>query len=89
MLCPTPWNGQFRSEDETSDWTLLERDLVYGELDASAPDYIKIKAGETYADPSETPTHISVVFTSSADGDVFIGAPGSVLIVDDGLLIVE
>ena len=36
---------------------------------------------------TETPTHIIVVFTSSYQGDYFIGAPGSKLIVDDFKLI--
>ena len=76
-------SGWFRTEETVTDWQLLEVDLVYGELPSSAPDYIKIKSGETYADPNATPTHISVVFTSSADGDKFEGAPGSLMLVDD------
>lgn len=36
---------------------------------------------------TETPTHIIVVFTSSYQGDYFIGAPGSKLLVDDFKLI--
>ena len=36
---------------------------------------------------NETPTHILVTFTSSYQGDYFIGAPGSKLLVDDFKLI--
>ena len=36
---------------------------------------------------TEKPTHILVVFTSSYQGDYFIGAPGSKLIVDNFKLI--
>lgn len=36
---------------------------------------------------TETPTHILVVFTSSYQGDYFIGAPGSKLLVDNFKLI--
>lgn len=38
---------------------------------------------------SDTPTHITVVFSSSKDGDLFTGAVGSTLIVDDLELIYE
>jgi hypothetical protein len=31
----------------------------------------------------QKPTHISVVFSSSKDGDLFTGAVGSTLLVDD------
>ena len=38
---------------------------------------------------SEKPTHITIVFTSSKDGDLFTGAVGSILIVDDLELLYE
>lgn len=37
----------------------------------------------------ETPTHFSLVFTSSADGDIWKGAVGSTLVIDDVKLIYE
>jgi len=38
---------------------------------------------------SKTPTHITVVFSSSKDGDLWKGAVGSTLIVDDLELVYE
>ena len=40
-----------------------------------------------YTDFEKTPTHIAIVFSSSKGGDVFKGAPGSVLNVDNVELI--
>jgi len=83
--------GWFRdgTDTGTDEWTLLEVELKYGELTAADPEfeYADIKSGETWADPDETPTHISVVFSSSARGDVYEGAIGSMLVVDDFELI--
>jgi len=38
---------------------------------------------------TDTPTHITVLFTSSTDGDLFTGAVGSTLVVDDLELVYE
>lgn len=79
--------GWFRSNTDTGtdNWTPLEVTLKYGELDPTDPwyAYANIKAGQTWADPDEIPTHISVVFSSSALGDEYKGAIGSTLAVDD------
>lgn len=77
--------GWYRSEEEVQDWTTLEVPLKYGELTASDPEfeYANIRDGETWADPEAQPTHIIVVFTSSALGDFFTGAIGSELWVND------
>jgi hypothetical protein len=77
----TAWN---RSSDVISDWTELALDITYGEI-ANAPDYQVPPDG--YADPNTPPTHITVVFSSSALGDSFVGAIGSLLEVDNFLLV--
>ncbi len=78
----TAWH---RSSDVISDWTDLNLTFTYGELSNSDPDYMKPADG--YAPEGSKPTHITVVFSSSALGDFFTGAIGSVLEVDDFELI--
>jgi len=78
----TAW---YRSSEVISSWTELNLPFVYGELPASDPDYMKPADG--YAPQGTKPTHITVVFSSSALGDFFTGAIGSVLEVDDFELI--
>jgi hypothetical protein len=46
-----------------------------------------MKPADGYAPSGTKPTHITVVFSSSALGDFFTGAIGSVLDVDDFVLI--
>ena len=75
----TAW---YRSSDEFTDWHELQMDFVYGPLDGSYPDYMKPADGQ-YAEASATPTHISVIMSSSAAGDVFAGAVGSKLQAND------
>lgn len=77
----TAWH---RSSDVISDWTDLNLDFTYGELDN--PRDFEIPA-DGYAEEGTTPTHITVVFSSSALGDDFVGAIGSVLEVDDFQLV--
>lgn len=77
----TAWH---RSSDAITDWTELALDINYGES-SGTPEYAQPKDG--YAEPGTAPTHITVVFSSSAQGDFFIGAIGSVLEVDDFALI--
>lgn len=77
----TAW---FRSSQSVNDWTELSLDITYGEL-TGGQDYELPADG--YADAGATPTHITVVFSSSAKGDDFIGAIGSVLEVDNFTLI--
>lgn len=74
----TAW---YRSSDIITDWTDLNKSFVYGELASSEPDYMKPSDG--YAEQGAKPTHISVVYSSSALGDLFTGAIGSTLEVDD------
>ena len=85
--------GWFRdgTETGTDSWTSLEVNLKYGPLSASDPEYAyaNIKGSETWGDPNDTPTHISVIFSSSALGNEYKGAIGSILVVDDFELIYE
>ncbi|MBB6462940.1 PCMD domain-containing protein [Flammeovirga kamogawensis] len=81
----TAWH---RSKDTISSWTTLNLDMQYGELPAGYPSYMGLNQnpGEEevdWADPNDVPTHILVVFSSSALGDTFTGAVGSVLEIDN------
>ena len=78
----TAW---YRSSDIISEWKELNLTFTYGELPPSDPDYMKPADG--YAVPGTKPTHITVVFSSSALGDFFTGSIGSVLEVDNFVLI--
>ncbi len=81
--------GWFRSTAVQSTFTNLEVPLTYGPISASAPEfpYANIRPGEAWGDPQATPTHITVVFASSALGDSFTGAIGSELWVNNFLLV--
>lgn len=82
----TAW---FRSGDQAPDFTNLEVTFKYGELTPADPEfaYATIREGESWGDPEATPTHIVVVFSSSALGDFFTGAIGSELWVNNFELI--
>ncbi|WNJ19446.1 PCMD domain-containing protein [Pontibacter sp. G13] len=80
--------GWFRSDSVVSDLSVLEVPLTYGTLPPDAPDYTLPDNG-LYAEASESPTHIIVVFSSSALGNEFQGAENSVLIVDNLELLYE
>ena len=77
--------GWFRSSDEVVDFSNLEVNIKYGELSPSDPEfeYANIREGESWGNPQDTPTHITVVFSSSALGDFFTGAIGSELWVNN------
>lgn len=81
--------GWYRSDAEVTEWTTLEVPLTYGELPSSDPtfEYANIRAGESWAPAGTRPTHITVVFSSSALGDDFTGAIGSELWVNNFELI--
>ncbi|SDQ71339.1 PCMD domain-containing protein [Flagellimonas zhangzhouensis] len=81
--------GWYRSGDTVADWTTLEVNIKYGALSASDPEfeYANIKEGEIWGNADDTPTHITVVFTSSALGDFFTGAIGSELRINNFELI--
>lgn len=77
--------GWLRSGDAVTEWTPVEVPIKYGPLSATDPEfeYANIRPGETWADSGARPTHITVVFSSSALGDFFTGAIGSELWVND------
>jgi len=78
----TAW---LRTDEATPDWTLLTLPLVYGQ--PADPAYYEIPTKGIWGTGEETPTHITVVFSSSARGATFEGAPGSELMVNDFRLI--
>jgi len=84
-----PWKrvatAWYRTGEATPDWTELTLPLVYGEPD-NPPSY-QVPTNGVWGTGDETPTHISVVFTSSAGGALFEGAPGSELLLNDFKLI--
>ncbi|BDD04633.1 PCMD domain-containing protein [Aureibacter tunicatorum] len=75
--------GWYRSSDEIVDWKDLNMPLTYGESSELA-DYMRPKPDDQYLpeagfyhDKNATPTHIVVVYASSAQGSYFIGGVGS------------
>jgi hypothetical protein len=77
--------GWFRSSTGTTDWTDIEVPFKYGALTPADPEYpyANVRDGHTWGNPDEVPTHITVVFSSSAKGDEFTGAIGSQLDVNN------
>ncbi|WP_042242902.1 PCMD domain-containing protein [Jejuia pallidilutea] len=77
--------GWFRSDTQVDTFTNLEVDIIYGELDSSLPqfEYANIRDDEVWGNAEDTPTHITVVFSSSALGDFFTGAIGSELRINN------
>ena len=65
--------------DETMVTEVGSADFTSGELQE---EFAELVIPITYTS-SEKPTHISVVFSSSKDGDLFTGAVGSTLAIDD------
>ena len=81
--------GWFRSGTQVDEFINLEVPIKYGELTSADPEfeYANIREGETWGDPQAAPTHITVVFSSSALGDLFTGAIGSELWINNFELI--
>ncbi|MDW7695826.1 PCMD domain-containing protein [Flammeovirgaceae bacterium SG7u.111] len=82
----TAW---LRTTGNGGDIQSIQVTYTYGELPARTPSYMLPKEGETYAALGETPTHINVVFASSAYGAEFQGAENSTLLVDNFELVYE
>ena len=78
----TPWKrvatAWFRSSTPQPAFVSISLNFSYGKLPNPKP-YEVPKNGVVWGNGSEKPTHISVVFTGSARGDFFEGAPGSTL----------
>lgn len=75
--------GWFRNATAEPSWTTIEVPIKYRQLTADDPEFeyanIRTDEGEVWGNPQATPTHIVVVFSSSALGDSFTGAIGSEL----------
>ncbi len=84
----TAW---FRSDSRVEEWTTVEVPVKYGRLTEDDPEfeYANIREGESWGDPDAAPTHIVVVFSSSALGDFFTGAIGSELYVNNFQLLYQ
>mgnify|MGYP001817171407 FL=1 len=78
----TAW---FRSGMAVSAWSRENIAIKYGQLEPSDPwfDYAQPAEGEVWGDGTETVTHITILATSSFEGDFFKGAIGSTLELDD------
>ncbi|WP_338733663.1 PCMD domain-containing protein [Mangrovimonas cancribranchiae] len=79
----TAW---YRVEEANSNLETISVDFIYGELPQGTPSYMQPQNNEIYAQENESPTHIKVVFSSSAFGDYFQGAEGSELTIDNLVL---
>lgn len=79
--------GWFRDGTAVADWSNIEVEIKYGELTPSDPEFeyanVRAEENETWGNPNDIPTHIVVVFSSSALGDFFTGAIGSDLWVNN------
>lgn len=77
----TAW---FRSGDAQTTWATQSITIKYGPLDASDPwyDYAQPSQGQSWGDGTESITHLSILATSSFEGDFFKGAIGSTLELD-------
>ncbi|MGL2993614.1 PCMD domain-containing protein [Flavobacterium sp. TSSA_36] len=79
--------GWFRSEEKVIDaFKTITIPLTYGELNNSFPAYQKPKNG-LYGSTNEAVTHITVVFSSSFNGDQLEGGTNSTLLVNNFKLI--
>ena len=89
--------NEIEGEDMCSIYTILEvrngdqiTEIGRAELYSETTDDVLTEITIPFEYTStETPTHISVVFSSSKDGDLWKGAVGSTLVVDDLELIFE
>jgi len=82
---------EIEGEDQCSIYAILEKrsgdssiELARAQLDSgTTPDILTEFTIPFNYTSTENPTHITIVFTSSIDGDLWRGAVGSTLIVDD------
>ncbi len=81
----TAW---LRSGDATTGWTRANIPIKYGPLDPSDPWYTfaQPQPDEIWGDGTEAVTHISILASSSFEGDFFNGAIGSILELDNIIL---
>jgi hypothetical protein len=80
-----PWKrvatAWYRTDETTPDWFELKLPLIYGQQ--VNPAYYEIPTNGVWGTGDETPTHISIIFSSSARGAFFEGAPGSELLLNN------
>lgn len=76
----TAW---YRISGNSSEIVRKTVEFVYGPLPNNTPEYMLPKPDETYAQSGAVPTHIVAVFSSSAKGDLYQGADGSELVIDN------
>jgi hypothetical protein len=78
----TAW---FRSGNTVTQWSKQDIPVKYGPLDVTDPwySYAQPIDGEVWGDGTEVVTHISILATSSFEGDFFKGAIGSTLELDN------
>ncbi|KXX70593.1 PCMD domain-containing protein [Flammeovirga sp. SJP92] len=81
----TAW---YRSDEEVSSFKNMSMDFTYGEL-SGVPSYMmpseenqEMPEHGFYSDKDASPTHIIVVFASSAHGASFVGGVGSKMVVE-------
>ena len=81
----TAW---FRSGDNVSNWMQKSIPIKYGPLDVSDPwySYAQPLQDEVWGDAADPVTHITVLASSSFEGDLFNGAIGSSLELDNIVL---
>jgi hypothetical protein len=65
-------SAKINNPEEASDWTRFEIPFNYS--DNKIIDYNKLSSGQY---------KLAIIFTSSINGDIFCGAPGSTLMIDD------
>jgi hypothetical protein len=71
-----------------SNFQTVKVPMRYGTLPTGTPPY-QFPANGLFGNPGDRITHISVVFASSSDGEVFEGAVGSTLTVNNFRLLYE
>lgn len=81
----TAW---FRNGDAINEWTRQQVQIKYGQLESSDPwfSYAQPAEGEIWGKATDAVTHITVLATSSFEGDFFKGAIGSTLELDNIVL---
>ena len=81
----TAW---FRNSDEVIEWTRENIAIKYGPLDETDPwySYAQPLEGEAWGEATDPVTHITILATSSFEGDYFNGAIGSILELDNIIL---
>ena len=85
------WTGEGELHYEGKPLNGLEvlgrKELLFDGANKKYHQWARYSLPVEYTDTQKTPTHIAIVFSSSKGGDIFKGAPGSILNVDNVELI--